>query len=103
MTSFAHEYVHLPSAGDFAQCEALLDPIESELTRAYGSGLIAGYGLTLLKNDQDCLEELIKEDWKKLPGARFPILYLAVQPPSVGAMDTSFEERLTSAGFVRVR
>lgn len=103
MTSFAHEYVHLPSAGDFAQCEALLDPIERDLIRAYDDGLIAGYGLTLLKNDQDCLEELIKEDWKKLPGARFPILYLAVQPPLAGRMDAAFEERLTSAGFARVR
>lgn len=76
----SHEFVHLASAGDLEAAEQVLDQLSSFLDRAYDDGRILGYYLDILESDADCEREGIRDHWKALPGARYPITYLFVTP-----------------------
>jgi hypothetical protein len=101
---YAREYVHASAVGDCAKCEHVLEKFDQYLPRIYEEKAIEGYDLMLLHNDQECEEELVRDDWKHIVGDVFPVVYLLVQGLQAPVdMKPEIEEYITGAGFVRVR
>ncbi|WP_437682278.1 hypothetical protein [Sorangium sp. So ce131] len=97
----AREYLHVPSAGKAEQGAALYPAVEGFLSARYTEGAIEGYNLIFLASAEQCAEELVDDDWKKLVPERYPVLYVFVQPSSGG--DVVFDAFLKAEGFVRVK
>jgi hypothetical protein len=102
--TYAREYIHVASAGNGPECEIIAEKVENPISGWYDEKQIQGYDLMTLRNDQECEEELVHDDWKQIVGNVFPVLYLLIQPfqPPAG-LDPQIEAYLTQAGFVRVR
>jgi hypothetical protein len=99
---YAREYVHVLSAGDLHACEVVFETTGHYLSARSAEDSIRGYNLLILENEQDCRDELVKNDWKSFVGEVFPIVYAFVQP-SQAIGDRLFDEYLRSAGFERIR
>ncbi len=102
--TYAREYVHVASAGNGAECEIVDQSVYEYLLRWYDERKIRGYDLLVLHNDEECEEELVHDDWKRIVGDVFPVVRLLVQPFQAPAlMDPEIEEYLLSVGFARIR
>src|ERR1051325_7287619 len=102
--TYAREYVHVASAGNGVECKRVDQDICEHLSHWYDDQKIRGYDLQVLHNDEECEEELVHDDWKRIVGGIFPVVHLLVQPfqPPV-IMDPKIEEHLLSVGFARIR
>lgn len=74
------EYIHLPSMGDLAACNAVLKTLPQALEEQFGHGRIEGYLFHLIYNQESIIEKLISRDLSFVKQHEFPFVFISLQP-----------------------
>ena len=83
----AHEYVHNPTIGLYAECRIELKDVGNYLREFYKQKMIRGHETTIISIESDIEDNLIFTDFIKVTKGRFPFIYSFVEPLENGTLD----------------
>jgi hypothetical protein len=93
------DLIHIASAADAAEVARVRSACQPYLARLYQEGVLAGYWLVQIQNDEEAKAKFVDADTLAMVNRRFPFLYARVNLDDE-SRSTEVLEELTRMGFV---